>query len=321
MNRNLKILLLIFLALLTITLIVVLKSGKSTIGKAQGHFSVADTAAISEIKIVRLNGKSVSLQRVDNKWFVERNTIVKADLPPILLKVLHDIDHTKILSKSESAKMLKTIDAEGYHITVMSKRRKMADFQYYFDGDNCYAVKGERVFGVSVAGYSQLLGILKLTSTADWRSNVVFAINPQDVSQIIFNNELQPENSFSVRREGRNFELLSYPIGLKMNNIDEEKLYRYVGQFRNKTYVDVAQLSALQIDSLKRSKPMFSISIINTTGQEFWCKAYEKHIADNQLDYDNFYLRLNSGEFVVTKYFEFDPLIKKLDYFILGRKW
>jgi len=85
MNRNLKILLLIFLALLTITLIVVLKSGKSTIGKAQGHFSVADTAAISEIKITRLNGKSVSLQRVDNKWFVERNTIVKADLPPLLL--------------------------------------------------------------------------------------------------------------------------------------------------------------------------------------------------------------------------------------------
>jgi len=317
MTRNLKILLAALAVLGLTTMVVVMKNGKSTISKAQGRFAVADTAAITSIRIERKQGESVLLQRIENKWFANNNIPTRTDLPPLLLKVLHDIDKTKIVSKSESERIRERMNTDGYHITVMARNKQLTDYQYYFDSTKtCYAYKGGKVYTVSVTGYGQLMGIMQLTSATDWRSHAVFAVSPTDISQIIFNDEEQPENSFSISRSGHDFNLSSYPIGLKINNIDEEKLHRFIGQFKRKNFIEPANMTSQQTDSMKCAKPIFTISVTNTAGQEFWCKAYKRMNEKNETDYDNFYLQISSGDFVIAKYFEFDPIIKSKNYFI-----
>ena len=143
-----------------------------------------------------------------------------------------------------------------------------------------------------MAGYPQLLDILQVASPAGWRSREVFAVNPDNIFQIIFNDEQKPENSFTICRTGRDFELKSYPIGLKINNINKEKLFRYIGQFKHITYTADSQLTVKQADSVKRQAPLFTLSVTTADGQEFWCKGFSRQLQPDTPDYDNFYLQI-----------------------------
>ena len=312
-----KLLLSILAVLALITAITVLRHGKSTLSKSQSHFAISDTAALTTIRIQAAKGDTVILQKIGNKWFANSNTPVRAEMMSALMKTLHDIDKTKNVSKAEARQAAATLESEGFHLVAMANRRTMADYSYCFTGYTCYATitKSNRFFVVSVAGYPQLLDILRVASPAGWRSREVFAVHPDNIFQIIFNDEQKPENSVTICRAGRDFELKSYPIGLKMNNIDKEKLYRYIGQFKHITYAADSQLSAQQADSVKRQTPLFTLSVTTADGQEYWCKGFNRQLQPDAPDYDNFYLQLADGNLVVARYFDFDPVTKKCSYF------
>ncbi|MBO4602733.1 MAG: hypothetical protein J5651_06210 [Salinivirgaceae bacterium] len=315
MNR--KLLLSVLAALALITAITVLRHGKSTLSKSQSHFAISDTAALTTIRIQAAKGDTVILQKVGNKWFANNNTPVRAEMMSALMKTLHDIDKTKNVSNAEARQAASTLETNGFHLEAMANHRKMADYSYCFSGYTCYATitNSNRFFVVSVAGYPQLLDILQVASPASWRSREVFAVNPDNIFQIIFNDEQKPENSFTICRAGRDFELKSYPIGLKINNINKEKLFRYIGQFKHITYTADSQLTVKQADSVKRQAPLFTLSVTTADGQEFWCKGFSRQLQPETPDYDNFYLQLADGNLVIARYFDFDPVMKKCSYF------
>ena len=315
MNR--KLLLSVLAALALITAITVLRHGKSTLSKSQSQFAISDTAALTTIRIQAAKGDTVILQKVGNKWFANNNTPVRAEMMSALMKTLHDIDKTKNVSNAEARQAASTLETNGFHLEAMANHRKMADYSYCFSGYTCYATitNSNRFFVVSVAGYPQLLDILQVASPASWRSREVFAVNPDNIFQIIFNDEQKPENSFTICRAGRDFELKSYPIGLKINNINKEKLFRYIGQFKHITYTADSQLTVKQADSVKRQAPLFTLSVTTADGQEFWCKGFSRQLQPETPDYDNFYLQLADGNLVIARYFDFDPVMKKCSYF------
>ncbi|MBR5167942.1 MAG: hypothetical protein IKW86_07770 [Salinivirgaceae bacterium] len=315
MNR--KLLLSVLAALALITAITELRHGKSTLSKSQSYFAISDTAALTTIRIQAAKGDTVILQKIGNKWFANNNTPVRAEMMSALMKTLHDIDKTKNVSNAEARQAASTLETNGFHLEAMANRRKMADYSYCFSGYTCYATitNSNRFFVVSVAGYPQLLDILQIASPAGWRSREVFAVNPDNIFQIIFNDEQKPENSFTICRAGRDFELKSYPIGLKINNINKEKLFRYIGQFKHITYTVDSQLTVKQADSVKRQTPLFTLSVTTADGQEFWCKGFSRQLQPDTPDYDNFYLQLADGNLVIARYFDFDPVMKKCSYF------
>ena len=317
MNRKILLTVLVILAL--VVTVTVLRHGKSTLSKSQSHFAVTDTAALTSIRIMAAKGDTVILQRNGNQWYANNGTPVRADMVSALMKTLHDIDITKNLSKDEEQQAAATMKTDGFNIEAMAGRRKLAEYSYCFIGHTCYATiaQSNRFFAVSVAGYPQLTDILRVASSSEWRSREVFAMAPANISQIIFNDGQKPENSFSICRSGRDFELATYPIGLKISNVNKDKLFRYVSQFKHIAFVSEAQATVRQADSIKRQAPMFTLSVTTVGGQEFWCKGFSRHSTGNaaEPDYDNFYLQLADGTLVVARYYDFDPVLKKCNYF------
>lgn len=315
--KNAKLLLLLGVLLLA-TIAVGLRNGKSTIGRGEGRFFVEDTASITSVIISNMQGCSVELQRVQDQWLVDGQTPARTDIIPVLLKVLHDIDKSKAVAKKAADGIASAMKTNGYHIEVKSRRKTMASYSVLFGDNNvCHAMidGAKRPFEVEVPGYRQLITILRLANATDWKSRAVFAISADRIGQIIFNSESHPDRSFTIKRNGRQMEVYSYPLGLKMSDIDNEKVERYVAQFERKDFSAPAQLMQPQIDSIKSTAPMFTLSVTSTDGRELWCRAFERRLPDNSTDPDNFYLLLSSGDFVQARYYDFDPVIKSLKYF------
>ena len=315
--KNAK-LLVLFAVLLLATIVVFLKNGKSTIGRGEGVFFVEDTASVAAVIISKAQGESVELQRVQQQWLVDGQTPARTDLIPVLLKVLHDIDKSKSVAKQTAGSIASAMKTDGYHIVVKGRRKAMASYSLLFGENNvCHAMidGAKRPFEVEVPGYPQLITILRLSSATDWKSRAVFAASADKIGQIIFNSESHPDRSFTMKRNGRQMEVLSYPLGLKINNTDNEKVERYLAQFRRKDFAAPAQLPQPAIDSIKASRPIFTLSVTTTDGREQWCRAFTRLLPDGAADPDNLYLLLNSGDFVEARYYDFDPVIKSLKYF------
>lgn len=315
--KNVKLLILLGVLLLA-TVAVCLKNGKSTIGRNEGCFSVEDTAAISTVTISNAHGGSVCLQRYGRQWLVDGQTPARPNLTAALLKVLHDINKSKAVAKNAASSIETAMKTDGYHITVNGRRKALASYSLLFSENNvCHALidGAKRPFEVEVPGYPQLITILRLASASEWKSRTVFAISHDRISQIVFDNPAKPDRSFTMRRNGNQFELFSYPLGLKMSNIDNEKVAIFMQQFARKDYSAPAQLQQSQIDSITATQPLYTLSVTSTDGREQWCRAYKRLSASGQPDPDIFYLLLGSGDFVEARYYDFDPVVKSLDYF------
>lgn len=319
MIRNRQIRLLLVLAFMSaLTLVVVLTSHKSTISKSKGTFAVADTASVTAVHISSTQNSEVMLQRIGHQWFVDGKMLARPDLAAVLLKAVHDIDKSKVVSKSDVKRIISQMSDNGYDVTIYKGRKIAVAYTLLFpDNGDCYARKSNAdvAFAVTVPGYPQYVSIFRLSNAIDWKSRAVFAVSPQNVEQVIFNDDT--DNSFIIKKSGREFDVLSYPIGLKLQNADMEKVASFVSQFRQKDFSAYVQLQQQAIDSITSTKPLFTLSVTTDSGNEFWCKAFERRLPwqGDALDPDNFYLLLNSGDFVQAKYFDFDPIVKTLEYF------
>ena len=311
-------LLLIFATLLMATVAVVFSNRKSTFNKREDRLSVTDTASVALVSISHSQNGKVELQRIDDQWFVDGQTPIRPDLAPILVKTIHDISKTKPVAKADAKKMIADIDKNGYTIKIDSRRKTMAHYRLLFAANGeCFAqaVGSDRVFAVEVPGYSRFLTVLRLTNPADWKSHTVFAIKPDQVRQIVFDNPAKPDRSFVIKHSGRQNELFSYPLGLKITDADNAKMEMFVAQFARKEFADYVQLPQLQVDSITATQPLYTLSVTSTDGREVWCRAFVRHLPDGNTDPDNFYLRLSNGDFVQARYYDFDPVVKSLGYF------
>ena len=313
-------LLIAFAVLLAATLAVVLSNRKSTFDGREERLIIKDTAAVAFVSISH-DGVGVELQRAGGQWLVDGQTPARTDLVPVMLKAVHDISITKPVAKSDAKKMAAEMDKSGYTIQIKSRRKTLAHYKLLFAANGeCYAqaAGSDRVFAVEVPGYNRFMSVLRLSSPADWKSRTVFAVKPDRIRQIIFNSTTKPENSFIIKHKGRQSEIFSYPVGLKITDADAEKLERYVAQFTRKDFADYVQLPQSQIDSITATQPMYSLSVTTDDGREVWYKAFERRLPQSATpDPDNFYLLLSSGDFVMAKYYDFDAVVKKLEYFRL----
>ncbi len=318
MNTKNARLLIAFAVLLAATLAVVLSNRKSTFGGREERLMVKDTAAVALISISNAGG-GVELQRADGQWLVDGQTPARTDLVPVLLKAVHDISITKPVAKADAKKMIAEMDKSGYTIKINSRRKTLAHYKLLFAANGeCYAwaAGSDRVFAVEVPGYNRFLSVLRLSGAADWKSRTVFAVKPDRVRQIIFNSTAKPENSFIIKHKGRQSEIFSYPVGLKIADADTDKLERYVAQFTRKDFADYVQLPQPQIDSIAATQPIYSLSVTTDDGREVWYKAFERRLPQSATpDPDNFYLLLSNGDFVVAKYYDFDAVVKSLGWF------
>jgi hypothetical protein len=328
MKKNWIILILVVI-LAGVAIWVVSTNTKSTLKRELRDFAIADTASVDKIFMVKKTNEQVTLTREDNGWIVNGKYPARPDAVEIILKTLKRIQVKNPVSESSMDNVIKMLATRNTKVEVYTRGKLQKTI--YVGGPTqdqlgtFMMLEGSSVpFIVAIPGFAGYLSSRFFTDEKSWRSPVIFDYEFNEISSIKSVNNIFPDQSFIVKKEGQTFEISTLSGNIKAPAIDTLALRYYVSNFEkvsSEFFADDMEPSLK--DSLSNATPFRVLEVSDTSGKVKTVEAHERRAVGltdeegNPLEWDNvrMYARINGETWVVIQYYVFDPLFRDFDYF------
>lgn len=163
-------------------------------------------------------------------------------------------------------------------------------------------------------------GIIEPRFYADprkWRCTNIFSLHLDEISKIDMKFNDEPQRSFTVARDGSNFNV--FQQGKLLPQTDTAMIFRYLHNY-SKVHFEMPNyvLDERQVDSIKHTVPFGILTVTETSGKKSALKMFRIQSKAPEeagmgmvidTDRDRFWCELPSGELVKCQYFHFGPLI------------
>ena len=327
---NKKVIQLLLVSILFIIVLFFIKTNqKSTINKELKDFAVEDTATINKIFLVDKQNNSILLEKKEEYWLVNKESIARQDLVNILLKTILRIRVKEPVPKAAKENIIKNLAVKSTKVEIYKNNKLIRTFyvggptmDYY--GTYMILEHSKAPFIMEIPGFRGYLSTRFTTKLTDWISQMVFNVKLNKITSITVENNKNKKESFKIVQHKNNIELFNYN-GNRINKFDTSKVIIYLKEFQKKNFSKyVEDIPKTWKDSIVNSTPMYIIKLENIDGEKQQIKAFSKP-AWGKVDFfgdvlktdpDNFFLLLNNGDFVYAQYFSFNPIFKKISDFV-----
>ncbi len=317
-----------------------LLSGKGKSTQSLDDYLVADTAAVDKLILTQSSGYSIEILRDGSQWKTSDGSCVQEEM---IDNILHTF--TKVAVKSYVPKN----SIENLRNNIRVSYKKVQIFQNgkwvktWWVGNSTpdhygtYALLETPGGGVSevpvVLEMRGLRGSIESRFTADpraWVCTSVFQYAMSEIQSVSLKHAESSEQDFSIIRtgQGRAFKIVDF----KNNSIlyDTLKLVRYLDVFKRLHYESPNYtMNSQQLDSLKKSKPYYSLRMELTNGEKISLDAYrvkapegDVDLAGNPIEWDvnRMWAVLTDGSLVKIQYYVFDPVFVDIGFFSLNSR-
>lgn len=304
-------------------------NNKATIKPELRNFNVEDTSKIDKIFLVDKNNKSILLEKKKSYWQLNNAYEARADLVNLLLKTVYRMRVKEPVSNAASETIIKSLAVKSIKVELYEKGKLSKVFYVGGPTQNSHGTYmimegSSKAFVVDMPGFRGYLSTRFSTVEMEWRTQRVFNYQYNDVSEVIFENHTNENQSFILKKEGALFSVFEPAT---MNQIvlkDTIKAKAYISGLRNKNfskYVD--DIPQDWKDSILATTPMYTITVIDIESEERSIDIYKKP-AWGKLDAfgeplpydpDHFFIEMSTKDFVYGQYFVFDPLFKEIKDF------
>ena len=330
MKKN-RILYIIILTLLIAASYYYFSGTKSTLRKELRDFAIEDSSKINKIFMVDKAENQVLLERVNNKWMVNKKYFVRKDAIDILLKTMKRLDVKAPVSRSSMDNMITNLATASTKVEIYTDSDK-PEKTYYVGGPTqdhhgtFMIIENSSVpFIMYIPGFAGYLTTRYFIDENLWRDPIVFKHKFADIKSVKVEIPNHPEKSFVARNNGdNNFSLISEDK--EIENFDTVKLKMYLGRFKRVAYESIATAMDLhKRDSVLRSDAFSIISLedseSNITTVKTFLRPGDGRLDENgdeyKYDIDRLYAKLETDtNLMVIQFFVFDPLFKELNYFM-----
>ncbi len=302
---------------------------KSTIKQELRDFPVEDTSTVDKVFLVDKANNTILLERKETYWQLNGEFEARADLVNLLLRTMNRIEIKAPVSNAAQAAVFKRLAVRSTKVEIYQKG-KLSKVYYVggptqdSHGTHMIMENSTKPFIIEMEELRGYLSTRYSTSELEWKTQRVFNYGYNEVSEVIFENHLNENESFCLQKEGANFIIYSYPAMDRMALTDTLTAKKYIGSLKNKNfskYVD--DIPAPWQDSILASQPMYSITIIDTESNEKYYKLYTKPAwgkldsfgEEIDSDHDHFFMLLDNKDFVYGQYYVFGTLFKDLKDF------
>ncbi|MBN1108363.1 MAG: hypothetical protein JXA55_06315, partial [Bacteroidales bacterium] len=154
------------------------------------------------------------------------------------------------------------------------------------------------------------------TSELYWLPFTLFRLLPSEIESVEFENISDPQSSFSIQRQNNLFVLsgeLNYEAAW-----DTSRVRRYISYFTQVPFENWAfDLDEEERRKILKREPICNISVRETTGARLKLTLWEMTDQATGLnDSDRLWGKTdNREELFILRYFDIDPLLKKISYF------
>ena len=315
-SRNI---LLLIILLVLLVLVMVVRHG-SPFGRGQTDFAADPSKEITAVEFTEA-GNRIVLRKEGDDWKVNGKSDARKSGITFLLQVL---TRMKIKSPVSPALFSEEITERGVnpvHVRVFGGRRMISSYFVYKTGSNKYGNimkirPGSKPFIVYVPGFEGDIGSAYTMNELFWLPYTIFNLLPSEISSIRFENYSDPAASFLISYNDRTYTLSDSKSLL--SGWDTSRVKRFISYFTRIPFEDWAlDMPDNLRDSIISVKPAFRITVSNSNGQKRMLTLWDRYADGTGLkDNNRAWGRLDTiDRLFVVRYFDIDPVIKKLSYF------
>lgn len=341
-SRRLYFSLFMLFALLLVAYLTALRSGwfeKSTSANnsPESEFAIKDTASIDKFIITKSSGEVATLTKnPKGGWLINGKSVAKPESILLIMRTFKNIAVKTRVGVAARNNVIKNIAAYHRRVDIfqngeLSKTwyigNPSADMQgSYFLLETPENGKASEPYIMELVGFHGQLDIRFYTEEVDWKFTGVFAYKPTEIREIKIESGDVEKEGFTLRATpNMKLELSDY-LGGKIMGFDTLTARAYTHLFKKIHFEQVAKMLKFnQIDSLKKCKPLFKITVKDFRGGEQSIVLYhmanngkEKDLEGNLLPWnpERAYGILPNGETVVIQFHVFDKLIRPITSFM-----
>lgn len=295
---------------------------RSPFGKDNSSFSTDPQIQITCIEFSGEKGK-LTLEKDKESWLINGGGEARKSGIQFILRILYEIQIKSPVSGELFEAEITGKNVKPVRVRVYNNNRLLKSFLVYKTASNEYGnimkiKQGTKPFIVHVPGFSGEIGSAFTLNELFWQPYNLFNLMPSEIETVEVINNSDKATSFSIQKNGKRFFLAG-----DENNItgwDSSLITRYLSYF---TWVPFESWALEMTDEEKKAAenqtPQFSISVQSTSGKKSTLDLWLRKISEGDSVYTDTDRLLGKSdgrsEFLIIRYFDIDPLLKKRSYF------
>ena len=299
-------------------------------------FAVADTSAITMIRITDPNSVSIELKKRNKRWTDANGACITQGMVHNILDVSKNIAFKGYLPQNSHQTYKNLMSTSHTKVEYYVKNKWYKTWYIGPPSPDHYGqimLLDSKEFGKSsepvMMEIKGVHGIIAPNFFADyrqWMCTNIFAVPMEKLIEVNIINHDDSTSSFKIKKEGTSFNVSQF--NQKLPYVDTANLYRYIHNYK-KIHYDGAnyELSEAQCDSLKKTQPFAELILKegnNIKQKTTHLKMFRIKSEDTQrnefgelvnMDMNKFWCELGDGSLVKCQYHVFNPLLFGYVYF------
>ncbi|HAA12436.1 MAG TPA: hypothetical protein DCE41_12355 [Cytophagales bacterium] len=258
-KKNLRLLITLIGLIILTGVVMMWEPGNDQVAVDRNLFSVADTAAITQVTI--RNGEVVhTLAKTAGGWTLDGTHPAETSVIQVLLSLVHDVQVFRPVSQRQTDSVRQYLQEQGYQVTLYSQDQVIQDWQvggsertstsYFMEANS------DQPYMVHLPGYrSYLAGLFQMPAN-DWRQRVIISIpyNLLSSIQLDYTSENLEDVNISFQNEFFAVEGL--------NELDTGMMVQVIRQFdyfQTDYFINSGEFP--RFDSLTDTSPALSVTV------------------------------------------------------------
>ena len=312
----------LFLFIVIGLVLLILLITRSPFGKNNSSFASEPKEEITRIELTG-EGKKLFLEKKGESWLINGKSEARKSGILFILRILKEIKIKSSVSTELFSGEIAGKNVGPVRVKVYEKSRLLKTFLVYKTRSNIYGnimkiKESSKPFIVYVPGYEGDIGSGFMLNELFWQPYTVFNLLPSEIASVRLENLSDTTSSFTILSRSNHY-LLSGAAG-NLIGWDSSLVVRYLSYFAWVPFESWAlEIGEAEKKSIEAQQPLYRITINTTTGRKrvltLWGMMTVKSGAKG-IDSDRLLGKTEEkDEFFIMRYFDIDPLIKKISYF------
>lgn len=320
-----KIFILVIISLLVVFLLVYMLTERRPFGAGNTSFAVRAKDEITRIGFSDESNR-LSLVKEGEGWFVNGRHETRKTSISFIIKVLTGMEIKSPVAQEVFKKEITDKGVTPVRVKVYDHWKVIGSFLVYKTSSNKYGnilkiKETSKPFIVYVPGSEIEIGSAFTLQELFWQPYTVFNLLPSEISSVKFDNIRNPDSSFTIRSEMKQF-YLSYRDN-DLSGWDTSQVTRYLSYFTHVPFESWAlDLSDDEKVKISGSVPVYTITVKKADGNNIVLKLWERYTGDDpqrKPDSDRLWGMIEgSKELFIIRFMDIDPILKKRSYFFKG---
>ena len=302
-------------------------------------FAIKDVSTVDKVIITDSFGNSFEIRKNGDQWTDKDGGCIIQESAEFIIDAFKNIEFKGYLAGTSHEKFTNLMSAQHTKVEIFQDGKWTKTWYLGPASQDHYGqimLLDSEEYGTSdipvlmkIKGVNGIIEPRFFADSRKWMCTNIFAIPLGKLSKVDIKFNDEPERSFTVTKDGTNFNV--YQQGEKLSNVDTNMILSYLHNYK-KIHFDIPnyELSEKQVDSVKNTIPFCEITVTESSKKSTKLKCFRLVTkSQNELDKidglaeihdtsrDRFWCELPNGTLVKCQYFVFNPLLMGHIYFPL----